>query len=188
MFQHDALVKEIGSLRRFALRLTKNAHDAEDLVQATLLRAIEKKDYFQNDTNLFSWTSKIMFNLFVSRYRQKKKFETQYDPTPYIDQVSIGPSQEESVDLVTVGEGMKRLSPEHREILLLICVRGFRYEEASEMLKIPVGTVRSRLSRARAQLQEMLAPTKESAALLPEHIPAHIAALRAAQSQGTARV
>jgi RNA polymerase sigma-70 factor (ECF subfamily) len=159
MFHQSALVKETTNLRKFALRLTKNAHDAEDLVQSTLLRALEKQDYFQTDTNLFSWTSKIMFNLFVSGYRQKKKFGTQYDPAPYIDQLSAGPSQEASTDLVTVRESMKRLSPEHREILILVCVQGMQYEEASKLLQIPVGTVRSRLSRARKQLQDMLTPT-----------------------------
>src|SRR4051812_17908649 len=118
MFQNHELIAQSPNLHKFALRLTRNANDAEDLMQATLLRAIEKKDYFQQDTNLFGWTSKIMFNLFISNYRQKK-FETQYDPEPYIQQVSIGPSQEASVDLVTVSKGMERLSPEHREILVL---------------------------------------------------------------------
>lgn len=162
MFQHHELINEIGNLRKFALRLTRHASDAEDLVQDTLLRAMEKKDYFQTDTNLFSWTSKIMFNLFVSGYRQKKKFETQYDPTPYIEQVSIDPSQEASVDLATVKEGMKQLSAEHREILVLICVKGLRYEDASEFLQIPVGTVRSRLSRARQELKNVLMPKPEA--------------------------
>lgn len=159
MFEQAALIDEMGKLRKFALRLTKNAHNAEDLLQSTMLRALEKKDYFQNETNLFSWTSKIMFNLFVSGYRQKKKFETQYDPAPYIDQMSMGPTQEAHVDFVTVNESMKLLSPEHRQILLLVCVEGMRYEEASKLLKIPVGTVRSRLSRARYHLQELLTPS-----------------------------
>jgi RNA polymerase sigma-70 factor (ECF subfamily) len=156
MFQQEEIVGEIGNLRKFALRLTKNAHDADDLVQSTLLRALEKKEYFQNDTNLFSWASKIMFNLFVSSYRQKKKFETQYDPAPYIETMSAGPAQEANADLAIVGHSMQQLSPEHREILMLVCVQGMRYEEASEMLQVPVGTVRSRLSRARKQLQDML--------------------------------
>jgi RNA polymerase sigma-70 factor, ECF subfamily len=164
MFTQEALVGEIANLRRFALRLTRNANDAEDLVQGTLLRALEKKDYFETDTNLFSWASKIMFNLFASQYRRKKRFETQYDPVPYIEQVSVGPSQETSADLSRVRDSMKLLSKEHREMLILICIRGLRYEEVSEMLQIPVGTVRSRLSRARKQLQDLL---EAPAALAP---------------------
>ncbi len=158
MFQQEALIQEMSRLRKFAHRLTKNAQNAEDLLQATMLRALEKKEYFQSGTNLFSWTAKIMFNLFVSGYRRKSKFETQFDPAPYIDQMSVAPSQEAHVDLGTVSAGMELLSVEHREILLLICVQGMSYEETSTMLKIPVGTVRSRLSRARSHLQDILSP------------------------------
>jgi RNA polymerase sigma-70 factor, ECF subfamily len=172
MFQQEALVNEMGKLHKFALRLTKDSHNAEDLLQSTMLRALEKKEYFQSGTNLFSWASKVMFNLFVSGYRQKKKFETQYDPAPYIDRMPVGPSQEAYVDLATVTESIKRLSTEHREIFQLICVKGVRYEEASEMLNIPIGTVRSRLSRARHQLQGVLAPTPRlPTALLPNAAP-----------------
>jgi RNA polymerase sigma-70 factor (ECF subfamily) len=167
MFKQEALINEMENLRKFALRLTRNASDAEDLVQATLLRALEKKDYFQEGTNLFSWTSKIMFNLFASQYRHKKKFDTQYDPTPYIEQASVGPSQEVTADLAKVRESMKLLSKEHREMLILVCIRGMRYEEVSEMLQIPVGTVRSRLSRARKQLQDLLAPSPQHRILPP---------------------
>lgn len=156
MFQQEALIHEMDNLRKFALRLTRNQSDAEDLLQSTVLRALEKKEYFEDGTNLFSWTSKIMFNIFASQYRHKKKFETQYDPEPYIGQVSVNASQEAVTDLATVKQTMKLLSPEHREMLVLVCIRGMQYEEVSEMLQIPVGTVRSRLSRARKQLQDML--------------------------------
>ena len=93
MFKQEELVHEMGNLRKFALRLTRNVHEAEDLVQSTLLRALEKKDYFQENTNLFSWTSKIMFNLFVTGYRRKKKFESQYDPEPHICTPPILPTR-----------------------------------------------------------------------------------------------
>lgn len=156
MFTNQELLCERDSLYRFALRLTRNQSEADDLLQSTLLRALEKKDYFQDGSNLFSWTSKIMFNIFAGQYRRKKKFETQYDPQHYIDQASIVPSQEVVVDLAKVKECMKDLSKEHREILVMVCIRGLRYEEVSEALQIPVGTVRSRLSRARTQLQELL--------------------------------
>ncbi len=156
MFNQQELVAEMTNLRKFALRLTKSKSDGEDLLQATVLRALEKQDYFQQNTNLFSWSSKIMFNLFVSQYRHKKKFETQYDPDSYIDQMSTDASQEASVDLAIVRDCMKRLSKEHHDILVLVCIQGLRYEEVAESLKIPIGTVRSRLSRARQQLQELL--------------------------------
>lgn len=158
MYQQQALLDEMGKLRKFAQRLTKNVHNADDLLQSTILRALEKKEYFQEGTNLFSWTSKMMFNLFISGYRQNQRFETQYDPSHHIDQMSVNPSQEAHVDLAIVSESMKRLSVEHREVLMLICIKGLSYEEVAKRLKIPGGTVRSRLSRARNHLQEMLNP------------------------------
>jgi len=156
MFKQEELVHEMGNLRKFALRLTRNVHEAEDLVQSTLLRALEKKDYFQENTNLFSWTSKIMFNLFVTGYRRKKKFESQYDPEPHILNTSVDAPQEMTTDLALVRTAMKQLSKEHREMLVLVCIKGMRYEEVADHLEIPVGTVRSRLSRARKQLQDLL--------------------------------
>jgi RNA polymerase sigma-70 factor (ECF subfamily) len=167
MFEKEEIVSEISSLRKFALRLTKNGSDAEDLVQATVMRALEKSDYFQDGTNLFSWSSKIMFNLFVSQYRHKNKFETQYDSTPYLEQIVTGPSQESCTDLAIVRESMERLSREHREILIRVCVQGMSYEEVAELLHVPVGTVRSRLSRARQQLQDLLTPDKKKLAAFP---------------------
>ena len=97
-----------------------------------------------------------MFNLFVSGYRRRTKFETQFDPDKYMDRQCVAPQQDTLADLQNVRRAMERLSPDHREILLLVCVNGMRYEEVSEMLSIPVGTVRSRLSRAREHLQTLM--------------------------------
>ncbi len=157
MFTETALVSQMDGLRKFALRLTGNAGDADDLLQSTVLRAIEKKEYFQQDTDLFKWTSKIMFNLFVSTYRRKKKFETRYDPESFIEKASVEGDQEARTELALVRGAMKKLSGEHREILVLVCVKGMRYQEVASMLDIPVGTVRSRLSRAREHLQAVMA-------------------------------
>jgi RNA polymerase sigma-70 factor (ECF subfamily) len=156
MFTQTALVGEMDSLKKFALRLTGNMVEADDLLQSTILRAMEKKDYFQPGTDLFKWMSKIMFNLFVSTYRRKKKFETRYDPEGYLEKASVDPAQEAKVELRLVREAMKKLSGEHQEILMLVCVKGMRYQEVAGMLDIPVGTVRSRLSRAREHLQAIM--------------------------------
>lgn len=161
MFNPNELVNEAPKLQKFALRLTRNKADADDLVQATMLRALEKNDMFESGTDLFKWTARIMFNSFVSQYRRKTKFETQYDPSSYIDSMSVAPAQEEAMDLKIVNAAMQRLSDEHREILLLVCVRGLRYEEAAEKLSLPIGTVRSRLSRARDALSRELQLEKQ---------------------------
>ena len=167
MFQQAELVQEINHLRKFAWKLTNNSADAEDLLQSTVLRALEKKHLFQEDTNLFKWTSKIMFNLFVSNYRRKCKFETKYDPESYLENESIEAPQDTQAELSKVSDAMARLSDDHREILVLVCVQGMQYQEVASMLSIPVGTVRSRLSRARENLQALLDDPTLSASYIP---------------------
>ena len=159
MFAESALTAELERLRRFAFRLTRNNADADDLVQSTCLRALEKSDHFEDGTNLFSWSSKIMFNIFVTGYRRKTKFENKYDPEIFLEQASVESSQDIRMELAEVSVAMMKLRAEQREILVMICVKGMHYEEVSEALQIPVGTVRSRLSRARAQLQVVMATT-----------------------------
>lgn len=156
-FANEALVNEMGKLQKFARKLCRNEHDAEDLLQATVLKALEKKDMFHDGTNLFSWVSKIMYNDFVSGYRRRVKFETQYDCEELISNQAALPAQNDISQLSEVQEAMELLSDEHRTVLVCVCVKGMRYQEVAEMLSVPVGTVRSRLSRAREQLQEALA-------------------------------
>ncbi len=152
MFNNQDLITESEKLQKFAYKLTQNKSDADDLLQSTLLRAIEKKHLFQEGTNLFSWSSKIMYNMFVSAYRRRTKFETQYDPESYIERESVEASQDVKMELNDVEAAMNSISEDHREILTLVCVKGMQYAEVSESLQIPVGTVRSRLSRAREAL------------------------------------
>lgn len=177
-FTHESLVDEMDKLHRFARKLCRNEHDAEDLLQATVLKALEKKDMFKEGTNLFSWTSKIMYNDFVSGYRRKVKFETQYDCESFIMNQSADPAQDNISELSQVNEAMDLLSDEHKTVLICVCVKGMKYQEVAEMLDIPVGTVRSRLSRAREQLQEALMQRAEQHTLAS--MPGHIAAMRKA--------
>ena len=156
MFTDNQIITEMDRLQKFAMRLTNNSANAQDLLQNTLLRAFEKKHLFEEGSNVFSWTSKIMYNLFVSDYRRKVKFESQYDPEPAINSMKSNIDFDDKIMLQEVGEAMNSLSEEHREILLMICVQGMKYEETAEKLNIPVGTVRSRLSRARNILMEMI--------------------------------
>src|SRR5690606_22185188 len=165
-------------LRKFAHKLTRNTAEAEDLTQSTLLRALEKQTYFETGTDLFKWTSKVMYNLFVTEYRRKTKFETQYDPENYINNRSVDADQHAKTELKAVNDAMNQMSFEHREILVLVCVKGMQYQEVADMLKIPVGTVRSRLSRARSQLLSMMeGPATQEA--MP-YMPMHEAAMKSA--------
>jgi RNA polymerase sigma-70 factor (ECF subfamily) len=176
MFTHNALITETEKLQRFALRLTRNKANADDLLQSTWLRALEKAHLFEDGSNLFGWTSKIMYNLFVTEYRRKVKFETQYDPESYLQKISTAPPQENNAELANVKRAMMKLSDAQREILMLVCVKGMRYEEVSEMLRIPIGTVRSRLSRAREQLQAIIdTPSPQAVNTNMPSIPVHLA-------------
>jgi RNA polymerase sigma-70 factor (ECF subfamily) len=171
MFSHAELLKQTSSLNKFAYKLTRNRDDAEDLLQSTIVTALEKQQQFEQGTNLFSWTSRIMFNAFVSNYRHNSRFETQYDPQWYIDQECVDATQENDAELSLVFDAMLSLSEDHREILILVCIDGMRYAEVAEKLQIPVGTVRSRLSRAREGLQELLnIPRHRNAASSPASV------------------
>ena len=153
MFTHNDLLAETVKLQKFALRLTKNKSDADDLLQSTCLRALEKEASFEDGTNLFGWASKIMFNLFATDYRRKMKFEAKCDPESILENQSVPPMQEIGAEVANIKRAMLKLSLGHQEIVVLICIKGMHYEEVSNLLGIPVGTVRSRLSRARKELQ-----------------------------------
>ena len=113
----------------------------------------------------------------MTDYRRKTKFETQYDPEPYIQAMSVNAAQEGISELSAVGTAMDMLSPDHKEILTLVCVQDKSYQEVSEILNIPVGTVRSRLSRAREHLQVLLDnPHKRDSVIKSYMPPAYIAA------------
>lgn len=172
MFNNNELMEHNDRLQKFAYKLTRNKADGEDLLQSSLLRAIEKKHLFQEGTNLFSWSSKIMYNMFVSNYRRKVKFESQYDPESYIENESVEANQNIKMEFKDVDRAMDELSPEHREIIMMVCVKGMQYTEVAENLDVPVGTVRSRLSRARDNLQNLLdAPLNSNSA--PHKIPTY---------------
>lgn len=156
-FEQQDLVTEMDRLYKFAMKLCRSEHDAEDLLQATVLKALEKKDMFKEGSNLFSWVSTIMYNDFVSSYRRKVKFESKFDCEDIIKNQSVAPSQATLSELSEVNEAMEQLSEKHRTILIYVCVKGLKYKEVAKLLSIPVGTVRSRLSRAREQLEEIMA-------------------------------
>lgn len=156
MFHNQSLLDETTRLRKFSLRLTRNNANSDDLLQSTLLRALENKTKFVDGSNLFRWTSKIMFNIFISSYHRKKKFESQYDPEPVINKLAVEAEQENKVDLSLVSEAMNKIKASHRRVLLLVCAHGYSYTETAKILGVPIGTVRSRLSRARQELARSL--------------------------------
>lgn len=154
MFTNSEMVKEIDGLKKFAHKLTRDEHDAEDLMQSTLLRAMEKQHLFEEGSDFFKWSSKIMYNQFVSNYRRKVKFESQYDPDPVINRQSRPDNQIREFYMKEIGEALTHLSDGQKKIIDKICFQGKKYETVAEEFDIPVGTVRSRLYRAREQLED----------------------------------
>lgn len=116
-----------------------------------------------------------MYNLFISGYRRRTKFESQYDPDIYLDKEIVMPMQDTLLEAENVKRAMLHLSTDHKDILVMICVNGMSYQEVADDLNISIGTVRSRLSRARERLQIILEEPK--AILTGNHyIPTYIAA------------
>ena len=144
---------QIPHLRRYARSLAKEPDSADDLVQACLERAISRVHLWREGTNLRAWLFKIMYNLFISERRIQARVVRIDDALNPERFVSVSPSQQVSVELNNVMESLDYLPSEQREVLLLVALEGMTYEEVSDIMEIPVGTVRSRLSRARETMR-----------------------------------
>lgn len=150
----------LPSLRRFAFSLTSSYSDADDLSQATVERLLTKP--IPEDANLRSWAFKICRNLWIDGYRSKKvRRAIAYDDD--LNQSKEGDSEtivETNKRLEQVGKAMKLLPPDQHIVLSMIAVQGCSYKEVSIALNLPVGTVMSRLSRARQRLIELCSPQR----------------------------
>ncbi len=149
------LEENIPSLRRYAWTLLRNSSDADDLVQDCLLKALDRIDTLRTESDLRSWLFTIMHNLYVNRWR-RMKLRTRIAAENAEPDLAVPPSQQASVEIQDVLRGLASLPEEQRQIVLLVAVEGFQYGEVAAMLGIPVGTVMSRLSRARDRLREIV--------------------------------
>jgi RNA polymerase sigma-70 factor (ECF subfamily) len=152
----DQLVALLPNLRRFAISLCRTRDGADDLVQAACERALANAGRFEPGTSFPAWMFRILRNLWIDQIRKRNTAGPQED----IDQRRdiVGASGERDVEarltLNAVGQAIMDLSDEQREVLLLVCVEDLSYREAAEILGIPIGTVMSRLARARKTLAE----------------------------------
>ena len=154
----DALVGTIPNLRAFAISLTGDHHLANDLVQETLLKAWSNRDKFIPGTNLKAWLFTILRNTYFSEIRKKRREVQDVDGEAAARLVSL-PEQHGHLDLADFRKALVQLSPDQREALLLIGAEGFSYEEAAEISGCAVGTVKSRVNRARTRLAELMGIT-----------------------------
>ena len=149
--------QEIPRLRRYARYLRREPDHADDLVQECLSRAIAKINTWQPGTNLRAWLFVILRNCHINEIRREQRVVSLDDDSPASEPTLTVPgSQETRVALAEVRNAYLSLSEEHREVLLLVAIEGLQYEEASAILEVPLGTVRSRLSRARQALRQAL--------------------------------
>ena len=151
----SGLLAAIPNLRAFAVSLTHNTDRADDLVQETLVKAWDKHESFQPGTNLKAWLFTILRNEFYSQMRKRGR-EIQDSDGIMTARLAVHPSQHGSLDLEDFRAALERLPEDQREAIILIGASGFSYEEAAEICGCAVGTIKSRVSRARSRLQELL--------------------------------
>lgn len=147
------LVELLPDLRSFARSLVRDPEQADDLVQETIVRALGAIDSFKPGTNLAAWTFTILRNHFYSQWRKQRRV----DVTQISDEIMVrehaGSAQEARLQLRDLKNAFWRLPAEQREALVLVAMRGLRYEDAAAICGCAVGTMKARVSRARAKLQ-----------------------------------
>jgi RNA polymerase sigma-70 factor (ECF subfamily) len=151
----DGILDARPNLRRFALSLTKNSDRADDLVQDTILRALNKRSFFQPGTNLSAWLFTILRNSFFSEHR-KRVHEVADSDGDHAARLTVAPEQMNRLNLQDLQDALMKIDPDQRRALLLVSAEGLSYEEAAVACRTPVGTIKSRVNRARTRLVELM--------------------------------
>ncbi len=155
------LLATLPSLRAFAVSLSGRHDKADDLVQDTVMKAWAKQSSFEMGTNLKAWLFTILRNEFYSQMRKRGR-EVQDTEGAFTERMAVHPSQYGIMDLADFKKALDALPDDQREAVILIGASGFSYEEAAEICKCAVGTMKSRVSRARTRLQTMLGVSGEA--------------------------
>jgi RNA polymerase sigma-70 factor, ECF subfamily len=163
----DLLEEQIPRLRRYARALTRDPNRADDLVQDTLVRALAKQHLWQPGTNLRAWLFTLMHNQYVNEARRVSREGAAVDIDDLESSLVATTDPTASCQLRELEEAIARLPLEQREVILLIGLEGMRYDHAAAVLAVPVGTVRSRLSRARDALRRSFGLGTEEALVDP---------------------
>ena len=152
----EQVLATVPSLRAFAISLSGNIDRADDLVQETLLRALTHIDSFQPGTNMPAWLFTILRNLFRSEYRKRRR-EVEDADGRSADTLKSHPEQPGRVEFDEFRTALAKLPPDQREALILVGASGFSYEDAASICGCAVGTIKSRVNRARTRLADLLA-------------------------------
>lgn len=151
----DQILAAVPSLRAFAISLSGNVDRADDLVQETMLRALANIHSFQPGTNMNAWLFTILRNLFRSEYRKRKR-EVEDTDGSFAESLKSHPEQLGRVEFREFRTALSQLPDEQREALILVGASGFSYEEAADICGCAVGTIKSRVNRARNRLAKLL--------------------------------
>jgi len=163
------LIELLPSLRAFARSLAHNAAQADDLVQDTLVKALANVDRFEQGTNLRAWLFTILRNHYYSQLRKSKR-EIEDAEGRHAARIAVRPEQDGSVDLEDFKVAFAQLAPDHREVLSLVGASGCSYEEAAQICGCAVGTIKSRVNRARRKLSDLLGLEDEGGeSIVPEN-------------------
>ena len=162
----DDVVALIPALRAFAWSLAHNGSDADDLVQETLIKAWAHRDKFEAGTNLRAWLFTILRNTYYSAVIRKRR-EVQDSDGAMAARLTAEPSQDWRVAFTDLRDALAKLPDEHREALILVGAAGLSYEEAAEICGCALGTIKSRVNRARSKLLTIL-DAEEAGEALPD--------------------
>lgn len=152
---HTEIANLLPRLRRFARSITFHREDADDLVQVALERALAHSDQWQAGSRLDSWMFRIIKNAWIDEVRSRVRRERVFAPEQEGEHVGDA-SAAAHQDQLAIRKAVSLLSDEHRIVIGLVLVDGLSYKEAAEVLEIPIGTLTSRLARAREALQGLL--------------------------------
>ena len=151
----DGILAAVPNLRAFAMSLSGNLDRADDLVQETLLRALANIDSFEPGTNLPAWLFTILRNTFRTEYRKRRR-EVEDADGRYASTLMAYPVQHSRIELEEFRRALDKLTADQREALILVGASGFSYEQAAKICGCAVGTVKSRVNRARIKLAQLL--------------------------------
>jgi len=156
----ELLETHLPRLRRYARALTRNVQAADDLVQDCLERAWRNAHRWEAGTDLRAWLFTVMHNLHLNNLRRKTPETEPMDHADYVDTNAQPP--ELAVNLRDLERGLAQLSPDQRQVLLLVCLEDMSYEQVARVTGVPIGTVMSRLHRARERLRRWLAGEQQA--------------------------
>lgn len=151
----DEVVGLIPALRAFAWSLSHNGSDADDLVQDTLIKAWSNRDKFETGTNLRAWLFTILRNTYYTNVLRRRR-EVRDEQGEYASMLRSPPTQDWSLAMSALQAALQQLPVEHREALILVGAAGLSYEEAAEICGCALGTIKSRVNRARARLLKIM--------------------------------